>query len=239
MTDDSNDVCRLAKATFSLDYKYYTLTCDGPNPRYTNLYRADSMTLIQSWENNSAFAQKLSHKLRPEIRYMNVTLANNAMGIAKVYLPPNLDPTKKYPMIVNVYGGPGSVRVTSGFNVDIEYNLITEHNIIYAQIDGRGTGNKGKETLFSVNNHLGEFEVDDQFFVTKTIQKEFEYVDPQRIGIWGWSYGGYMTARTLARDSKQVFRCGISVAPVSSWLFYGKYLMINNNLDNISLLPII
>ena len=162
----------------------------------------------------------LATKLTPQIGFMNVTLADGSQGVAKLQFPPNMDETKKYPMIVYVYGGPNSVRVTSGFGVGFDAYMTTNREVIYVQIDGRGTGNKGKDLLFSVNNHLGEFEVEDQIAVTKYLQNTLPYVDKERCGIWGWSYGGYMTARTLANDKKRVFQCGISVAPVTSWMYY-------------------
>lgn len=165
----------------------------------------------------------MSKKLRPTVKFYNVTLADGSVGYAKLLLPPGLDEKKKYPMIVYVYGGPDSVRTTNNFVGGFDIYMTTNREVIYAQIDGRGTGNKGKKTLFSVNNKLGIFEVEDQIFVTKELQKMFSFIDPERCGIWGWSYGGYMTARTLAADNDRVFQCGVSVAPVTSWLYYGGF----------------
>lgn len=125
-------------------------------------------------------------------------------------------------MIVNVYGGPNSVRVTSAFSTGYNLFLTTNREVIYALIDGRGTGNKGKNLLFSVNNNLGDLEAQDQIFVTKYLQTLYSFIDSERVGIWGWSYGGYMTLKTLEYDANNVFQCGASVAPVTSWLYYGK-----------------
>ncbi|XP_061402753.1 venom dipeptidyl peptidase 4 [Musca vetustissima] len=221
LKDTDGALCKSASAAFSKEFSYYTVTCSGPNPSYTKIVETKTNTVIKDWELNLPFREFLTTRLRPQIRYMNVTLADGSMGFVKLQLPPGLDENanKKYPMIVYVYGGPNSVRVTNGFGVGFDGYMTTNHEVIYAQIDGRGTGNKGKDLLFSVNNHLGEFEVDDQIFVTKYLQS-LPYVDAERTGIWGWSYGGYMTARTLAHDSEGVYQCGISVAPVTSWLYY-------------------
>uniref|UniRef100_T1PEM9 Venom dipeptidyl peptidase 4 n=1 Tax=Musca domestica TaxID=7370 RepID=T1PEM9_MUSDO len=222
LKDTEGELCKSAFASFSKGFSYYTVTCSGPNPSYTKVIETKTNRVVKDWELNLPFREFLATKLRPKVRFMNVTLADGSEGIVKLQLPPGLDENsnKKYPMIVYVYGGPNSVRVTNGFTVGFEGYMTTNRDVIYAQIDGRGTGNKGQDLLFSVNNHLGEFEVEDQIFVTKFLQHNLTYVDEERTGIWGWSYGGYMTARTLAHDNENVFQCGVSVAPVTSWLYY-------------------
>ncbi|EDW02855.1 venom dipeptidyl peptidase 4 [Drosophila grimshawi] len=214
--------CRSATATFSKSYSFYTLTCNGPNPSYTEILKVDtpSNKKLIDWELNPAYRANLAKKLRPSYRFINVALADGSTGIAKLALPPNFDERKKYPMIVVVYGGPNSVRVTNSFTVGYEAFVTTTRDIIYAYIDGRGTGNKGKELMFSVNNDLGDHEVEDQLFVTKWMQDYLGFVDAERTGIWGWSYGGYMTAKTIEKDNDRIFQCGVSVAPVTSWLYY-------------------
>ncbi|XP_064553901.1 venom dipeptidyl peptidase 4 [Drosophila montana] len=218
--DVDGTLCRSASATFSKSYSYYTLTCTGPNPSYTEILETGAHKKIVDWELNSAYRANLETKLRPSYRFINVTLADGSTGIAKLALPPNFDENKKYPLIVVVYGGPNSVRVTNAFTLGYEAFVTTTRDTIYAYIDGRGTGNKGKELLFSVNNDLGDHEVEDQLLVTSWLQKNLSYVDRERTGIWGWSYGGYMTAKTLEKDDENIFQCGVSVAPVTSWLYY-------------------
>lgn len=220
LQDVDGEFCKSAAAAFSKEYSYYTVSCSGPNPSYTKIFQTKSNTEVKNWESNTNFRAMLATKLRPKIEYLKVPLADGSIGIAKIQYPPNLDVTKKYPMIVYVYGGPNSVRVTNGFGVGFDAYMTTNREVIYVQIDGRGTGNKGKDLLFSVNNHLGEFEVEDQIYVTKHLLGLMPFIDKDRCGIWGWSYGGYMTARTLANDTERVFQCGISVAPVTSWFYY-------------------
>ncbi|TDG40174.1 hypothetical protein AWZ03_013402, partial [Drosophila navojoa] len=218
--DADGATCRSASATFSKGFSYYTLSCTGPNPSYTQVWESATHTKVADWELNSAYRAQVATKQMPTYRYLNVSLADGSIGIARLALPPNFDENKKYPMIVNVYGGPNSVRVTSAFTVGYEAFVVTTRNTIYATIDGRGTGNKGKKLLFSVNNDLGDHEVEDQIFVTQWLQQNFKFIDAHRTGIWGWSYGGYMTAKTLEKDNNHVFKCGVSVAPVTSWLYY-------------------
>ncbi|XP_034099729.1 venom dipeptidyl peptidase 4 [Drosophila nasuta] len=218
--DVDNEECKSASATFSKSFSFYTLSCVGPNPIYTKIYEVASDTMVKDWELNSQYRTTLEGKLRPSYSFINVALADGSTGIAKLALPPNFDESKKYPMIVVVYGGPNSVRVTNSFTVGYEAFVTTKRDTIYAYIDGRGTGNKGKDLLFSVNNDLGDYEVEDQLYVTKWLQDNLVFIDPNRTGIWGWSYGGYMTAKTIEKDDSRVFQCGVSVAPVTSWLYY-------------------
>lgn len=214
--------CSSASATFSNNYSYYTLTCNGPNPAYTLIYKSKAYSKIADWELNTEYRNTLAAKLRPSYRFINVPLEDGSRGLVKLALPPNFNETHRYPMIVVVYGGPNSVRITNSFTVGYEAFVTTARDVIYAYIDGRGTGNKGKDLLFSVNNNLGDYEVKDQIFVTKWLLMVLGFIDPERVGIWGWSYGGYMTAKTLESDYENVFQCGVSVAPVTSWLYYGR-----------------
>lgn len=127
-------------------------------------------------------------------------------------------------MLVEVYGGPGSQKVNQGYKIGWGDYLASKKNVIYCSIDGRGSGNAGDKMMYSIYRQLGSVEIEDQQRVARIISNEFDYIDKEKIGIWGWSYGGYATAMALATDSKTepVFECGISVAPVTSWLFYGE-----------------
>jgi dipeptidyl-peptidase-4 len=144
------------------------------------------------------------------------------MAPVKMYTPKGLDVTKKHPMILYIYGGPGAQQVSSRWTLGWESYLSSSKDIVYVLMDGRGTGYQSNEYKFQVYRNLGTVEMDDQISVTRQIAQQFDYIDPDRIGIWGWSYGGFNTAMTLERDtgSNPVFSCGISVAPVTSWLLY-------------------
>jgi len=225
--DVDNVECESASATFSKSFSFYTISCNGPNPIYTQIYESATYKKVIDWELNTEYRANLNKKLRPTYRFINVALADGSTGIAKLALPPNFNESRKYPMIVVVYGGPNSVRITKSFTVGYEAFVTTKRDVIYAYIDGRGTGNKGKDLLFSVNNDLGDHEVEDQLHVTKWMQDSLGYIDRNRTGIWGWSYGGYMTAKTIEKDDKRIFQCGVSVAPVTSWLYYGMCIIPN------------
>lgn len=181
----------------------------------------------------------------PHIRYLRVPLPDGHSAAVKLIIPAEiaeleLAGNQSYPMVVDVYGGPNSVRVADSFSLGYKMFLVTSRKVIYCQIDGRGSGNKGKRLLFTVNNKLGTVEIEDQIAVTQYLQNKYTAIDSNRTAIWGWSYGGYATARVLAEDTGKVFRGGISVAPVSSWIYYDsiyteRYMGLpkaTDNLDN-------
>lgn len=219
--------CQMASASFSKTFDYYSLSCTGPSPYYTRIFSI-SNGLVRSWEENIFFRNNIyAYKLFPKIQFLNVTLGDGSHGIAKLYFPPALNfekpDARKYPLIVMVYGGPNSVRVNSQFTIGWEAYLTTSREVIYAVIDGRGTGNKGKDLLFTVNNHLGTVEIEDQIGVTRSLLGKFKFIDSNKTGIWGWSYGGYVSAMSLSKDDNHTFNCGVSVAPVTAWYYYGTY----------------
>lgn len=120
--------------------------------------------------------------------------------------------------------------------------MAANKSIIYATIDGRGSGLKGDKYLFSNYRAIGTLEIADQINVTKyvlytiflpkadiffhfhrQIQQNLTYVDADRTAIWGWSYGGYAAGMALATDTENIFKCGMSVAPVTDWALYGMF----------------
>lgn len=134
--------------------------------------------------------------------------------------PLDFDPAKKYPVLMYVYGGPGSqtVRNTWGGQNFLWYQLLAQKGYIIASLDNRGTGARGKEFKSVTYKHLGKWETHDQIEGAKYLAS-LPYVDGSRIGIWGWSYGGYMTLMSLLSGSG-VFKAAVSVAPVTHWKFY-------------------
>lgn len=181
---------------------------------------------ILKWENNIEVLARLDGKQLPITKRLQVPIPG---GLAQVvmYLPPDLDTSGKvqYPLLVNVYGGPDSYQSTEKFNIDWSTYLTVNRSIIYVTIDGRGSGLKGNNILFAIYRRLGTYEIEDQINVTNYLQQKFPYIDRDRVAIWGWSYGGYATGMALAHDRKNIFKCGISVAPVTDWAYYGKSII--------------
>lgn len=135
-------------------------------------------------------------------------------------LPPEFDASKKYPVVFNVYGGPGSQTVSYQFQLDWHMFLASKLQFIVVMVDGRGTGYRGRQYRTAVRKHLGDLEVIDQVNAAKH-WAQLDYVDPYRIAIWGWSYGGYMATK-IAESNDGVFSTAMAVAPVTDWRFYGK-----------------
>ncbi len=196
---------------------------------------------IFSWEENTDNRERLNEYERPVVHFENVTVADGFTASVKLTLPPEIDfssSTQTYPMVVEVYGGPNSVRVTNAFSLGFKDYQVTNRKIIHCQIDGRGSGNKGKQLLFTINNRMGTVEIEDQIAVTKYLQQKYKFIDATRTGIWGWSYGGYATAMTLSTDTEHIFKCGVSVAPVSAWIYYDsiyteRYMGLPTDDDNL------
>ncbi|XP_052868310.1 venom dipeptidyl peptidase 4 [Anopheles cruzii] len=223
---DGDTLCNFASIAFSTDRSYMAVTCSGPTPSYTQIYRTSDRTLVLDWEWNLERREQLQEYKQVGVRFLRVPVGDAGFEASvRLYLPPEIDfdapnTDTKYPMVVNVYAGPNSVGVTNSFSIGFAHYMATTKKTIYAQIDGRGTGNQGYDFLFSINNQLGTYEMDDQIAVAHYLQQTYGFIDSAKIGIWGSSYGGYATAMTLEKDHQRVFRCGISVAPVTSWMFY-------------------
>jgi len=135
-------------------------------------------------------------------------------------VPPAFDSTRKYPVLMYVYGGPTSQTVLDDYGGDryLWHELLAKKGFIVVSVDNRGTGARGTAFRHIVYEHLGMHESDDQIAAAKWLGAQ-SWVDPARIGIWGWSYGGYMTAMSSLRGGS-IFRSAISVAPVTDWRLY-------------------
>jgi dipeptidyl-peptidase 4 len=138
---------------------------------------------------------------------------------ARLVMPPDFDPHKKYPVIVKVYGGPEVQMVTNSWGVtSLEDQLFAEHGYLLWILDNRGSWGRGHAWESAIFEHMGQQELKDQL-VGIDYLKSLPYVDSTRMGIWGWSYGGYMTLYTLTH-APDVFKCGAAGGPVTDWKFY-------------------
>lgn len=122
------------------------------------------------------------------------------------------------------YSGPGSQLVTEKWRVDWNTYLAGTKDYIVTQIDGRGSSGQGYQLLHEVYRRLGTVEVSDQLEVTEYLRDNLHFVDKRRVGVWGWSYGGYTSALALA-SPQTLFQCGIAIAPVTNWKLYGKEML--------------
>uniref|UniRef100_A0A668AL80 Fibroblast activation protein, alpha n=1 Tax=Myripristis murdjan TaxID=586833 RepID=A0A668AL80_9TELE len=150
------------------------------------------------------------------------TMKRGTLRIADLWyqmmLPPNFKKSKKYPLLIDVYAGPCSQRVDFRYRLNWGSYLSSTEGIIYASFDGRGSGYQGDKIMHSIYQRLGTYEVEDQITAVRKFI-DMGFIDKDRIAIWGWSYGGYVTSMVLGAGTG-LFKCGIAVAPVAKWEYY-------------------
>jgi len=204
--------------SFSGDLKYYMdyhSSSDGVLK--VSLHKADGM-LIKALEENFKLKDKLDQYALGKKEFIKVPIPSGEILNGYLIKPSDFDANKKYPVLMHVYGGPGSQQVLDGYAGVNWMQVLTEQGYIIACVDNRGTGARGKEFRTITYANLGKLEVQDQIDAAKYIGT-LPYVDKNRIGISGWSYGGYMSALCLTIGA-DVFKAGIVGAPVTNWRFY-------------------
>ena len=208
-------------ADFSADYSYYIGTFSDANTPYIfTLNEAKTGKVVREIKNNENLKNRLaSYKISPkEFSTININGEELNMYMIK---PLNFDETKQYPLFLYQYSGPGSQNVSNSWIGANDYwheMLVNGQDIIVACVDGRGTGFKGRDFKKMTQKELGKYEVADQIAVAKKLS-ELPYIDANRTGIWGWSYGGFMSSNALFQ-APDTFEMAIAVAPVTSWRFY-------------------
>jgi len=172
---------------------------------------------VRVMESNAALTANLKASNFPQKELFTFTTSENVKLNGWMIKPANLDASKKYPVLLVQYSGPNSQEVLDKWKVDWELYLAST-GIVVACVDGRGTGARGSEFRKCTYQQLGLYETKDQVEAAKYLGQQ-AFVDKDRIGIWGWSYGGYMTLMAMTTGEK-VFKAGIAVAPVTDWRFY-------------------
>ena len=208
-------------ADFSPDMRWFVGTHSrvGSPPVY-RLYESGGRAL-RVLEDNAAVRDALARQRLGSVEFLQVPAADGVTRLnAWMMKPPDFDASRKYPVLMYVYGGPGSQTVTDAWGGKrwLWHQLLAQNGYVVVSVDNRGTGGRGEAFRQAVYLNLGRLESDDQIAAARHFAS-LPYVDPQRIGIWGWSYGGFMTALTAARGG-ELFRAGISVAPVTHWRLY-------------------
>ena len=208
-------------ATFSPNFQYFITTFSSNlQPTTYTLNEAKTGKEIQVIENNQALADKLKAYNLPAKEFFVLKTAKGNELNAWILKPKDFDPSKKYPVFMYQYSGPGSQQVNNDWNNGDDYWFLslTQQGYIVACVDGRGTGFKGADFKKVTQKELGKYEVEDQIDAAKVIGA-YPYVDASRIGIFGWSYGGFMASNCIFQGN-DVFKMAIAVAPVTNWRFY-------------------
>ncbi|WOD44385.1 S9 family peptidase [Hwangdonia lutea] len=207
-------------ASFSADFSYFINTFSSATtpPEYT-LNSASSGNLIKSIKDNDVLSKKLSDYKTSKKEFSTINVNGNDLNMWMIK-PADFDASKQYPLLMYQYSGPGSQQVANRWNNsnDYWYQHLAQQGYIIACVDGRGTGFKGAKFKKVTQNELGKYEVEDQIEAAKQLGA-LPYIDASRIGIWGWSYGGFMSSNALFKGN-DVFKMAIAVAPVTSWRFY-------------------
>ncbi len=207
-------------ASFSADYSNFINTFSDANTPYVfTLHEAKTGKLLREIKNNSALKNKLSsYKISPK-EFSTISINGKDLNMYLIK-PLDFDPLKEYPLFMYQYSGPGSQTVANSWMAANDYwhQMLAQQGYIIAAVDGRGTGLKGRDFKKMTQKELGKFEVEDQIAAAIKLGSE-PFIDASRIGIWGWSYGGFMSANSLFQ-SPDTFSMAIAVAPVSSWRFY-------------------
>ena len=204
--------------SFSATGNYYGNTYSTPNqPQYytINDSKGNELRVLQD---NAKLKEKMKEYNCVSKEFFQFTTDEGIIMDGWMMKPVDFDPDKKYPVLVYTYGGPGSVEVNRNFNVEVWYQYLTQNGYIVACADGRGSGGRGDEFKKVIYKQMGKFESDDQIAFAHYLQS-LSFVNPNRIGIWGWSFGGYLSALSLFKGDG-AFSMAISVAPVTNWRYY-------------------
>lgn len=185
-------------------------------PTQVTLHKADGKVL-RTLEDNAALVEKLAQLQVPLKEFFTFRIPNGTELYGYMIKPRDFDSSKKYPVFMTQYSGPGSQSVADRWSMGWEDALVQEGYIV-ACVDGRGTGFRGEQFKKCTYKNLGKYEVEDQIEAARYLGT-LPYVDPARIGIYGWSYGGFMALNCILKGN-DIFKAAIAVAPVTSWRFY-------------------
>ncbi len=185
-------------------------------------------TPVRTLADSRALREELAATQRPVKEFFTFTTERGDTLNAYIVKPRDFDPSKRYPVLLTQYSGPGSQQVADRWSLDWEDALVDKGYIVVSA-DGRGTGFRGERFKKQTYGRLGALEVEDQLSLARHMAAQ-PWIDPARIGIYGWSYGGFM-ATSCALKGLGLFRMAIAVAPVTSWRYYDTiYTEIYNNL---------
>lgn len=207
-------------AVFSKGFAYYINYHSTANtPNYISLHKANGEK-IRTLVNNDQLTTKLKEYKLAQKEFFSFTTSEGVVLNGWMIKPPSFDPTKKYPAFLTIYGGPGSQTVTNawgGFNYFWHQHL-AQKGYVVVSVDNRGTGARGADFKKVTYKELGKYETIDQIETAKYLAG-LKYIDGKRIGVQGWSYGGYMSSLCILKGA-EYFKAAIAVAPVTNWRFY-------------------
>lgn len=206
-------------AVFSNGMKYYMNFYSNANTPYIITTHQASGKKIETLVDNKELIERLKPYQLNEKEFIKIKGAEYDLN-AFIIKPANFDASKKYPVYFNIYNGPGHNTVTDSWGGSnfMYHQLLAQKGYIVISVDTRGTMYRGAKFKNSTYMQLGKLETEDMIAVAKEVQN-WPYVDAERIGVMGWSYGGYMSSLCMTKGA-EVFKMGIAVAPVTNWRWY-------------------
>ncbi len=205
----------------SPNYRYAIATYSSlGSPPLIRLVRLPKHESIRTLVDNQELRGRVNALQRGSIEWLSIAAEDGAKMPAVLMKPADFDSTRKYPLLFFVYGGPGNVEVNDSWGgYFLWHTMLTQKGYLVAIVDNRGTpAPLGRKFRKAIYGQLGVIETRDQAAAARTLAAR-PYVDPARIGIWGWSYGGFMALNTLFQHA-DLYRTGVSVSPVTHWSLY-------------------
>ena len=212
------------KAIFSGDYKYFLNTWSNYNTPYVFTIRDSKGKVLSTPIDNKELKEKVKTYGFNGRETFSFTTSEGVKLDGWMVKPKDFDTNKKYPVILFQYSGPGSQQVIDAWNAGSMGNggafdyYLAQQGFIVVCVDGRGTGGRGAAFEKCTYLRIGELESHDQIETALWLGKQ-SYIDKERIGIWGWSFGGFNTLMSMS-EGRPVFKAGVAVAPPTNWRYY-------------------
>ena len=211
-------------ALFSGDYQYFVNTWSDYNTPYVVTTRDNNGRVISTLQDNADLKAKVAESGFAKREPFSFTTSEGVQLNGWILKPLNFDASKRYPVIMHQYSGPGSQQVTDSWSAGSMGqggafdSYLAQQGFIVVSVDGRGTGGRGAEFEKCTYLKIGDLESKDQVEAALYLGS-LPFVDKDRIGIWGWSYGGFNTLMSMS-EGRGAFRAGVAIAPPTSWRFY-------------------
>jgi dipeptidyl-peptidase 4 len=205
----------------SIDFQFYIDHHSSTvQPAIATLYKTKGKTPVKVLEDNSSLKKAVEEYGLSSKEFFTYQAEDGTALNGFLLKPRNFDVAKKYPVLVYQYSGPGSQNVNNAWGGSHIYfhQLLAQKGYIIALVDTRGTGAKGEKFKKATYKQLGKLELEDIIAAAKYLSSQ-SFIDSNRMGIWGWSYGAYMSSLAMTKGAG-TFKLGIAVAPVTNWRFY-------------------
>ncbi|XP_073419557.1 inactive dipeptidyl peptidase 10-like [Dendrobates tinctorius] len=212
--------CHFVDVEFSPGGSFFTLFCKGPGVPHVSVHQTQNPKDYQMLEDNQPLKTSLLDKDVPETIYRSIHIDDYDLPV-RLTVPSGYEDSE-YPLIVWLPEAPGTQQVTEEFSLGWQSVLVSSFNIIVAQFDGRGTKNQGLNLLHETDKKLGSVDAKDYIPVVQQLKK-LPFVDPNRIGVYGKAYGGFLALKLLSLPV-ELFACGVTVAPITSFHLHSAVL---------------